>query len=67
MVLTWAIFAPMLFAVEPFVLHRRFAAHAAASSDAALRTLHRMHIVLLVLCLVTIGAVAGSYGWLLIN
>lgn len=68
MVLIWAIFALMLFIVEPLVLHRRFAARATADSNAAFRTLHWLHIVLLVLSLVTVvGAVAGSYGLLLFN
>lgn len=68
MVLIWAIFVLMLFVVEPFLLHWRFAARAAADSDAAFRSLHTMHVVLLVLSLVTIvGAVAGSYGLLLFN
>lgn len=68
MVLVWTIFALMLFVVEPFVVHRHFAARAAANSNAAFRTLHRVHIVLLVLSLLTIlGAVPGSYGLLLFN
>ena len=66
MVLVWGIFALVLFVLEPFVLHRRFAARAARDSDAAFRTLHRVHVVLLLLSLLTIlGAVAGSNGALL--
>jgi uncharacterized membrane protein len=66
MVLVWAIFALMLFVLEPFVLHRRLAGRAARDSDAAFRTLHRVHVVLLALSLLTIlGAVAGSSGALL--
>jgi uncharacterized membrane protein len=68
MVLIWAIFALMLFIVEPFVLHRRFAARVAADPNAAFRMLHWVHIVLLILSLVTIlGAVAGSHGLLLFD
>ncbi len=66
MVLVWLIFAAMLFVLEPFVLHHRFVAQAAKDSDATFRTIHRVHMVLLALSLVTIlGAVAGSYGLLL--
>ncbi|MDQ2765277.1 MAG: hypothetical protein M3Y22_17915 [Pseudomonadota bacterium] len=68
MVLVWLIFALMLFVLEPFVLHRRFAARAAKDSDATFRTIHRFHMVLLALSLLTIlGAVAGSYGLLLFD
>jgi len=68
MVLIWTIFTLMLFFVEPFVLRRRFAGQASTDSNAAFRTLHWVHIVLLVLSLVTVvGAVAGSYGLLLFN
>jgi uncharacterized membrane protein len=63
MVCVWAIFALMLFVLEPFVVHRRFARWAARDSDTAFRAIHRLHIVLLVLALLTVlGAVAGSYG-----
>ncbi len=65
MVLIWLIFATMLFVLEPLVLHRRFAARARDNPDATLRTIHRFHIVLLALSLLTIlGAVAGSHGLL---
>lgn len=63
MVLVWLIFAIMLFVIEPFILHRHFAARAKINPDAAFRTLHSLHIVLLVLALVTIlGAMMGSHG-----
>jgi len=66
MVLVWTIFALLLFVLEPFVLHSRFAARAARESETALRTIHGFHIALLVLSLLTIlGAVAGSHGVLL--
>ena len=51
MVVVWLIFALMLFVIEPFVLHRHFAARAKTDPDAAFRTLHRLHVVLLVLAL----------------
>lgn len=62
MVCLWALFALMLFVIEPFVLHRRMA----ASPDPA-RTFARMewmHRILLSLSLLTVAAaVAGSHGW----
>lgn len=66
MVLLWAVFALMLFVLEPHVLHGRFARRAARDSDGAFRTLHRFHLLLLALSVLTIlGAVAGSAGLLL--
>ncbi len=68
MVLVWLIFAAMLFVLEPVALHRRFTDRARDNPDAALRTIHRFHMVLLALSLLTIlGAVAGSHGLLLID
>jgi uncharacterized membrane protein len=62
MVCLWALFALMLFLVEPLFLHRRMA----ASLDPA-RTFERMewmHRALLALALLVVaGAVAGSHGW----
>ena len=66
MVLVWLIFAVMLFVLEPFVLHRRFAARAQRDPDGTFRAAHRVHLVLLLLSLLTIlGAVAGSHGLLM--
>ena len=66
MVLVWLIFAAMLFLLEPLVLHRRLADRAKTSPDATFRAIHRFHMILLVLSLLTIlGAVAGSHGLLL--
>lgn len=68
MVLVWLVFAAMLFVVEPVVVRRRFAARAKSDPDATFRTIHRVHIVLLALGLITIlGAVAGSHGLLLFD
>lgn len=68
MVLVWLIFATMLFVVEPFVVRQRFAARARSNLDATFRTIHRFHMVLLALGLLTIlGAVAGSHGLLLFD
>ena len=63
MVLVWALFTVMLFVLEPFVLRRRFAARARRDPRARLRTIQRMHWVLLVASLVTVAAAAaGSHG-----
>jgi uncharacterized membrane protein len=64
MVGVWLLFAIVLFVAEPIFLHRYFRAWCAAAPEAALAWLHRAHLVLLALSLVTIaGAVAGSQGW----
>ncbi len=68
MVLVWLIFAIMLFVLEPFVLHRRFAARARRDPAGTLRVAQRFHLVLLGLSVLTIlGAVAGSHGLLLFD
>jgi hypothetical protein len=65
MVLVWLIFAGLLFVLEPLALHRRFAEHARRNSEATFRTIHRFHVIVLALSLLTIaGAVAGSHGLL---
>ena len=64
MVGVWTLFALLLFAVEPFVLHRHFRRWATARPAIAFAWLHRAHWLLLVFSVVTIlGAVAGSQGW----
>ncbi len=64
MVCVWTIFAFLLFVGEPLILHRRFPRWVARDPDAAFARLHRMHVVLLTLGLITVfGAVAGSHGW----
>ncbi|MCB2050271.1 MAG: hypothetical protein KDE63_02470 [Novosphingobium sp.] len=61
MVCVWAIFAAMLFIIEPLFLHRRMAASPAPKAD--FRRMIVMHRVLLGLSLLTvIGAAAGSHG-----
>ncbi|MDE2562015.1 MAG: hypothetical protein KGL48_07165 [Sphingomonadales bacterium] len=61
MIVVWAVFALMLFVLEPLVLHRRMAASPSPERDfARLRTMHR---VLLLLSLIAAGgAAAGSHG-----
>ncbi len=68
MVLVWLIFTSLLFVLEPFLLHRRFAERAQMNSEALFRTVHRFHVIVLALSLLTIaGAVAGSHGLLLFD
>jgi uncharacterized membrane protein len=66
MVLVWVIFTVVLFIAEPFVLHRWFHARAARDPEGTFRLVHRLHVVLLTLSLVTVaGAVLGAHGALL--
>ncbi len=63
MTLVWLIFTLILFVLEPLVLHRRFRLMATENSDRALALLHRMHVALLALSLITVfGTVAGVHG-----
>ena len=64
MALLWTLFAIMLFAIEPFILHRRLADWVARDPERAFARLHRMHVLLLVLSVITIlAATAGAHGW----
>jgi uncharacterized membrane protein len=64
MVCLWLLFAFVLFVAEPFFLHRHFRKWATAAPEVAFAWLHRAHVILLALSLITIfGAVAGSQGW----
>ena len=64
MVITWLVFAFVLFIGEPLILHRFFPRWARAQPDAAFTLLHRVHWALLGLSVITIlGAVAGAHGW----
>jgi len=64
MVCLWLIFTVLLFLGEPLVLHHHFSKWAAERPEAAFTWLHRAHVVLLALSLITVfGAVAGSHGW----
>lgn len=61
----WLLFMMILFVVEPFFLHRRFAHWSERDPARAWAWLHRGHWVLLCLSMVTVaGAVAGSHGWI---
>jgi uncharacterized membrane protein len=68
MVLVWLFFAIMLFVLEPFVLHHRFAARARRDPEGTFRKIQRFHMILLGLSLLTIaGAVAGAHGLLMFD
>jgi hypothetical protein len=61
MVAVWAIFAVMLFVLEPLVIHRRM--HNSATPTADFRRMEIMHRILLLGSLITTaGAVGGSHG-----
>lgn len=61
MVCLWALFAVMLFVIEPMVLHRRMDRSTTPAADFA--RMERGHRLLLALAIVTVlGAVAGSHG-----
>ena len=63
MALVWLTFTAVLFLLEPFVLHRWFAAAAARDPEAVLRLVHRGHLVLLIVSAVTVAAaVLGAHG-----
>jgi uncharacterized membrane protein len=65
MVILWLAYALALFVLEPFVLRRRFAERVARDPEGALRRMHRHHLLVLAMSLVTVaGAVAGSHGLL---
>ena len=63
MVAVWVIFIFMLFVAEPLFLHRFIKERAKRDPDGTLRLVLRLHIVLLTLSLITIGAaVLGAHG-----
>lgn len=65
MVGVWSLFVFLLFIGEPFVLHRYFPRWAQQYPRLAFSALRGVHVVLLSLGLITtLGAVAGSHGWL---
>lgn len=62
MVCLWALFALMLFVIEPFFLHRKMAR--ATDPARMFARMEWMHRVLLILALITVAAaVMGSHGW----
>jgi uncharacterized membrane protein len=64
MVCLWLLFTSLLFVAEPVIVARHFRKWATDAPQDAFMWLHKGHLVLLVLSLITIfGAVAGSQGW----
>jgi uncharacterized membrane protein len=64
MTMVWALFMFVLFVAEPLFLHRLFKKHADRDPAKTFAFVHRLHMILLVMSLVTVaGAVAGSHGW----
>ena len=64
MTMVWAIFALVLFVLEPLLLHRLFREQAKKDPIKTCAYLQRLHWVLLGVSLLTIiGGVAGSHGW----
>ncbi len=65
MTIVWALYTLVLFVLEPLVLHRLYREYGAKNPARTFAVVHRFHMVLLALSLVTVaGAVAGSHGWL---
>lgn len=61
MIAVWAVFALMLFVIEPLFLHRRMAHSRSPAQDFA--RMERMHRILLGASIATtVGAVGGSHG-----
>ncbi len=61
----WVMFTLVLFVLEPLFLHRWFHEQAIKNDTQAFNWLHRMHIILLSLSLITVlGATAGAHGFL---
>jgi uncharacterized membrane protein len=66
MVLLWALFAVMLFLLEPLWLHQWFERAAQRRPEKTFALVQRLHWLLLAISMLTVaGAVAGSHGWLL--
>jgi uncharacterized membrane protein len=64
MTIIWAIFTIVLFVLEPLVLHRLYKEKGAENPVKTLAVVHRFHVILLALSLLTVaGAVASSHNW----
>lgn len=65
MTVVWVVFSLVLFVLEPLVLHRYFHELASRDEPRAFALVQRMHVVLLALSLLAVGAaVAGAHGLL---
>lgn len=64
MTIIWFLFTVVLFILEPLVLHKAFKKYADENPEKTFKIMHRAHIILLTLSLITTaGAMAGSHGW----
>ncbi len=65
MVAVWAIFALMIYVLEPLLLHRLFRGYALQHKDSAFALVMRLHaIALLVSALAIVAGVLGAHGGL---
>ena len=63
MVMVWAIFAAVIFILEPLVLHRWFDRRVAQDPDAAFALIARLHWFLLTVSLgVVVAGIVGAHG-----
>jgi len=63
MVVTWLVFALMVFVLEPLVVHRRFHEYALRDKERAFTLAIRLHVVALTVSAVAIAAgVLGAHG-----
>lgn len=66
MVFVWVLFTLVLYVLEPLVLHKLFKKYANENPEKTFKFIHKAHVILLILSLITIaGAVAGCHGWLI--
>ena len=63
MVVTWLVFALMVFVLEPLVVHRRFHEYALRDKERAFTLAIRLHVAALTVSAVAIAAgVLGAHG-----
>ncbi len=63
MAAVWAAFTIVLYVAEPLFLHRSFHKRASRDPEGTFRLVQRLHMLLLTLSLVTVGAsVLGAHG-----
>ena len=63
MVAVWCLFATMVFVIEPLFAHRKFREHAMRDVAGAFARVMRLHVAVLVISAIAIGAgVLGAHG-----
>lgn len=66
MVLVWVLFSFVLFVAEPLFLHAWFSKTAVEKPKQTFQLIHRMHVILLTISLITtLGAMMGAHGGLI--